>query len=384
MTTTLDRYIFRNVLFSSLAAVGVCTFVLLVGNVLKDLLQAFVSGQIDLVMFLRLTAMVIPYVMPYALPLGLLTGILLVLGRLSAQQEVTAMRAAGWGVLRIARPIFVLAAIGAAAVLWFSCELSPRASSGKKILLADAVRTNPLSFIVPGEFVKRFPGKVIHVAAKDGTNVRDLSFWELDDQGRVLGYLRAEMGTVDYDEETSELLITPRHGVLEVRDTENPDNFTKAPVLVQFSEWKKIRLPLDKLVGKGTYQRKLSILTFRELGRELAKAKTEAVAADGKAPKEQSQQISRIRYTMQKQLTLAAGVLAFAMIGVPLGITMQRKETSANLGLAVVLALGYMFFQMVIDWSQKRPDLHPELLVWLPAVVFAGLGCWLFWRIDRQ
>lgn len=381
MTTTLDRYIFRNVLFSSLVAVGICAFVLLVGNVVKDLLKAFASEQIDMETFLRLTFMLLPYVVAFALPLGVLTGILLVLGRLSAQQEITAMRAAGWGLTRIARPIFVLAALGTAVSLWFNCDVSPRARSNINLIRADAARINPLSFIVPQEFVRTFPGYVIYVAAKDGTEVTDLSIWNLDAQSRVKGYLRAAAGTVTFDEENAQLLITPRRGVLEVRDADTPDDFSKEPRLIHFDEWQRIPLPLEQLVGKSTYKRKLSIQTFRELRAELTKVQANA---EGLSAGDQRKQVSQIRYTMQKQLSLGAGVLAFALIGVPLGIKMQRKETSANLGLAVVLALSYLFFQMIIDWSQKRPDLHPELLVWIPCLVFAGLGAWLFWRVDRQ
>ena len=381
VTTTLDRYIFRNVLFSSLAAVGICAFVLLVGNVVKDLLSALAAEQIDLPTFLKATALVIPYVMPYALPLGLLTGILLVLGRLSAQQEITAMRAAGWGLARIARPIFVLAAIGAAIVLWFSCEVSPRASSNKKLLLIDATRTNPLSFIVPREFVRTFPGYVIYVTDKDGTEVRNLSLWVLDENKRVKAYVQSRRGSVEFDEESSRLLITPRDGVFEARDQKDPGDFSKNPQLGRFGEWQRVPLPLSELVGKGTFKRKLSILAYSELGAELSKTKANAA---GLPAREVRIQCAQIRYTMNKQLSLAASVLAFAFIGVPLGIKMQRKETSANLGLAVVLALGFMFAQLLIDWTQKRPDLHPELLVWAPCAVFAGLGLWLFWRVDRQ
>ncbi|HQF40583.1 MAG TPA: LptF/LptG family permease [Opitutaceae bacterium] len=381
MTTTLDRYIFRNVLFASLAAVGVCAFVLLVGNVVKDLLKLLASEQIDVETFIRLTAMLLPYVVAFALPLGVLTGILLVLGRLSAQQEITAMRAAGWGLARIARPIFVLAALGTALSLWFNCELSPRARGGMNLIRADAARVNPLSFIVPREFVRTFPGYVIYVAAKDGTSVRDLSVWYLDGQNRVKIHLRSETGTVEFDEENSRLLITPRNGVAEVRNQEDPGDFTKNPYVSVFSEWQRIPLPLEELVGKGTYRRKLSLRTFRELWAELAEARANP---GGLPEREQSVRITQIQYTMQKQVSLAFGVLAFALIGVPLGIKMQRKETSANLGLAVVLALGYLFFQMVIDWSQKRPELHPELLVWTPCLVFAGLGLWLFGRVDRR
>jgi lipopolysaccharide export system permease protein len=381
VTTTLDRYIFRNVLFSSLAAVGICAFVLLVGNVVKDLLSALAAEQIDMPTFLRATLLVVPFVMPYALPLGLLTGILLVLGRLSAQQEITAMRAAGWGLVRIARPIFVLAAIGAAIVLWFSCELSPRASSNKKLLLIDATRTNPLSFIVPREFVRTFPGYVIYVTDKDGTEVRNLSLWVLDENKRVKAYVQSRRGTVEFDEENSRLLITPRDGVFEARDQKDTADFSKNPQLGRFGEWQRVPLPLEEIVGKGTYKRKLSILAYSELRQELVKTRANAA---GLPAREVRSQKAQIRYMMNKQLSLGASVLAFAFIGVPLGIKMQRKETSANLGLAVVLALGFMFAQLLIDWTQKRPDLHPELLVWAPCLVFAGLGLWLFWRVDRQ
>lgn len=381
MPTTLDRYIFRNVLVSSLAAAGICAFVLLVGNVMKDLLQAFASEQIDAITFFRLTWMLVPYVMPYAIPLGLLTGILLVLGRLSAQQEITAMRAAGWGVARIARPIFALALVGAAVSLWYGCEGSPRAKSNANLIKADAVRVNPLSFIVPREFVRSFPGYVIYVSEKEGTEVRDLSIWNLDAKSRVKGYLRAETGTVVYDDENSQLLITPRRGVLELRNTEDPEDFAKDIRLIQFAEWQRIPLPLENLVGKSTYRRKLSILTFAELNAELERTNRNEAKLP---PREVGLQATQIRYAMQKQLTLGASVLAFAFVGVPLGIKMQRKETSANLGLAVVLALGFLFFQMIIDWSQKKPSLHPELLVWLPCLVFAAIGSWLFWRVDRQ
>jgi lipopolysaccharide export system permease protein len=32
----------------------------------------------------------------------------------------------------------------------------------------------------------------------------------------------------------------------------------------------------------------------------------------------------------------------------------------------------------------KRPDLRPDLLLWLPNLIFIGLGLWLFQRIDKK
>ena len=68
MTNILDRYIFRSVLFSALAAAGICAFVLLVGNVMKDLLRLFVMHIIPLLMA---AAVIEAYVTPQLLKLFL-------------------------------------------------------------------------------------------------------------------------------------------------------------------------------------------------------------------------------------------------------------------------------------------------------------------------
>ena len=93
----LQRHIFKSVLFTCMVAAGVFAFVLIVGNALKDLLGYLLAGQLSLEAFLKLSVLLVPYVGVHALPIGMLTGVLLVLGRMSAQQEITAMRAAGLG-----------------------------------------------------------------------------------------------------------------------------------------------------------------------------------------------------------------------------------------------------------------------------------------------
>src|SRR5437868_711663 len=80
----LDRHIFKSVLLTCAGAVGLFAFVLVLGNVVKDLLGPALAGQLDLGTVGRLVLLLIPFVISYALPLGMLTGVLLTLGRLSA------------------------------------------------------------------------------------------------------------------------------------------------------------------------------------------------------------------------------------------------------------------------------------------------------------
>ena len=122
----LDRYIFKSVLGSCLAAVGLFGFVLMLGNAICDLLGYVLGGQLPLATFGQLLLLLIPFVAYYALPIGMLCGVLLTLGRISADSEVTAMRAAGIGLGRIMRPVLVLGILGTAVGLYINFEAMPR------------------------------------------------------------------------------------------------------------------------------------------------------------------------------------------------------------------------------------------------------------------
>src|ERR1041384_725374 len=120
-------------------------FVLALGNAVKDLLP--IANQVSVESLAELVLLLIPFVISYALPMGILTGVLLALGRLSADHEVTAMRAAGLSLRRIARPLFLLGALGAALGLYINFETMPWARVEYHHVIAAALRANPLSFI---------------------------------------------------------------------------------------------------------------------------------------------------------------------------------------------------------------------------------------------
>ena len=92
----------------------------------------------------------------------------------------------------------------------------------------------------------------------------------------------------------------------------------------------------------------------------------------------------KIAMTIQEKFTTAFAVLSFTLVGLPLGIAVSRRETSANLGVAVALALGYYFLTVMIGWLDHHPEYHPDYLLWLPNLVFVWLGCWLFRRLRAR
>ena len=224
----LDRYIFRSTLLTCAGAVAMFAFVLMAGNIVRDLLGPMLSGQIGLLTFVRLVLLMFPYLISFALPLGMLTSVLLTLGRLSSDSEVTAMRAVGLSVPRIALPVYALAALGVALGLRVNFESMPRAKVQYERELVSAMRANPLSFIVPKKFIREFPGYVIYIGSVKGADLRDVWVWQLDDARRVLRFVHAESGHVDYDETANDFIVPLADVREEEHNRKNPEDFSQS------------------------------------------------------------------------------------------------------------------------------------------------------------
>ena len=377
----LDRHIFRNILATSAMAVGLFAFILMTGNVIRDLIGPLLSGQLQVATFLRLVLLLLPFVISYALPLGMLTGVLLTLGRLSSDSEITAMRAAGLSLPRIARPALLLGACGVLLGLRVNFESMPWARVQYHREFAAAVRANPLSFIVPKNFIREFPGYVVYVGSKQGADIRDIWIWSLDSERRVVRFIRAESGKVDYDEGANELIVTLAHATTEERDRKAPDDFSQSFKVGTAQEVDPFHLSLSRFFGAGTVHQKLQWMTYGELLAEKQRVETLPVAAGGE--KQHERDVMKVSLTIQDKLTMALSIFSFALIGVPLGIRVSRRETSANLGIAVALALSYYFLTVMVQWLDRHPEYRPDLLLWLPNLIFLWVGVTLLRRIDR-
>lgn len=374
----LHRHLFASVAGACAAAVGLFGFVLIAGQALRDLLGYVMAGQLAPETAARLLGLMLPYVAVYALPIGLLTAVLLVLGRLSSQQEITAMRAAGLSLGYISRPIWLIAAGAALLSLGLNFYVMPVARTAYRKTLVEAVRQNPLNFIVPKTFVRDFPGYVVYVGERQGDELRDFWLWELDAQKRVLGVARAKSGSVRFREVDNRMVLTLREVSVETRDHDQPENFSK-PQPVGTSESMTVELKLEGLFKQLNLSQKISWLTYGQLMARRA----ELAAKGASATPAERLELTRLAVALSEKAASSFAVLAFAFVAVPLGIKVSRKETSANLGIAVALVLGYYFLAALTGLMERSPALRPEWWVWAPPLAYAAAGLWLFRRVDR-
>jgi lipopolysaccharide export system permease protein len=85
----------------------------------------------------------LPFTVAMTLPMALLMATLQAFGRLSAEHEVTAFKASGFGVRRLMAPVLVAAAVLSLLMIGFNDQVLPRANHRLAILLGDIVSVRP-------------------------------------------------------------------------------------------------------------------------------------------------------------------------------------------------------------------------------------------------
>ncbi|PHX57521.1 MAG: hypothetical protein CK553_04095 [Opitutia bacterium] len=378
----LDRHVLTETAVAGGAATGAFVFVLVAGNILTQVSSAIASGRVSGWEGLELVGLLIPGVLPYALPLGLLTGVLIAFGRMSSQQELTAMKASGRSLGRIARPALFLAAGLALLSAWLNLEIAPSANTEYRRLLLGSAKDNPASVIVPGKLNRQFPGMVIRAAERDGEVLRDFWLWSVDERGRLTQTVHAREARL------APSLNRKGEGILRVELTDarlekrqpGDETFASPSSFIQ-ARTTSLEFAASGVFKDGeNFQRKLRWLTTSELLDAMDKGWQVAPNATRKE-KEQGQMLATTQ--LMSHLASAFSVFSLAFLAVPLAVRVGRSETFVNAAIALGVALTYYLLTSMAAYV-KDPDLRPDLLIWLPNVVVIGLAWTLLRRASRH
>ncbi len=378
----LDRHVLTETAVAGAAATGAFMFVMVAGNILSQVSSAVAGGRVSGWEGLELVVLLFPGVLPYALPLGLLTGVLIAFGRMSSQQELTAMKASGRSLGRIARPALLLAAALALLSAWLNLEIAPGANTEYRRLLVGSAKDNPASVIVPGKLNRQFPGMVIRAAERDGEVLRDFWLWSIDEQGRLTQTVHArEARLARAVSQAGEgiLRVTLTDARLEKRQPGDatfatPSSFVQAGTTF-------LEFPASGIFKDGeNFQRKLRWLTTSEL--------LEAVDKGWQVePNATRQEIERGRMAAMTQLMShlagAFSVFSLALLAVPLAVRVGRSETFVNAAVALGVALSYYLLTSMAAYV-KDPALRPDLLIWAPNLIVIAIAWALLRRASRH
>lgn len=374
----LDRLVLTETAVAVGGSTAVLLFLLTAGNVLKQVAGAVAAGRVDGWEGAELILLLLPGLLPYALPLGALTGVLLAFGRLSAQHELTAMRAGGVSLARAARPAFIAAGALAAVSAWLNLEAAPWANSEFRRLLMGAANDNPAAVIIPGQLNRSFEGLVIRAGGRQGEVLTDFWAWRVDDKDRLVQTVHAREARI-VRETGKDGKAALRIELTEARmDSRGGD--PARPAAYATAQTASLALPEARGSVGGVFERKLRWLTLSEL---LEGAEKGWNLPRGATPAQIEASKSAVRTQLMAHLAGAFSIFALVLLAVPLAVKVGRKETFVNAAVGVAVALIYYLLTSAAGWV-KDPELLPEAVIWLPALGVAATGAWMLSRAERR
>jgi lipopolysaccharide export LptBFGC system permease protein LptF len=370
----MDRYIGRQILLAAGMGVLVLSLVFVLGNLFKEIFELLVDKDLPLDSVLKFIAYILPFSLIFTIPWGFLTAVLLVFGRLSADNELISMRMSGMSMLRICASVFILATGLAGVSLWINTKVAPKAQAEMKQAMYAMVINDPLALFVPDQTLTDFDPYVIYVKEREGTRLRHVEIEQLDEFKRPMRYLRAREAELEYSAENDSL-------EMKLIGMENIDvgKFVKpgADGMVEVApgasaEISNVSLDLSKL-RESANKLSDSSLPTRDLRKRL---KNE--------PDMSKSDRSKVLTEINKRYSFSLACITFALIGVPLGVTAQRRETSVGFAISLVIAIVYFLFIILADTMRDDPSKYPHLLMWLPNVLFMSIGVYLFVKMSRR
>jgi lipopolysaccharide export system permease protein len=384
---TLHNYLTRQVLASLVLTVTVFTFVLLIGNVLKEVLPMLVSGRAHANTMFTAIGLLIPFVWVFALPMGLLTAMLLVFGRFSADHELTAARASGISLLSLITPVLLLSLLCCGISAWINTQLGPQCRVAYVNLFYRLSGDLMLNAQLPeGQFIRDFPGYIFYTEKNRNGKLQDVMIFVLENETNVTTTVRAPRGTIELDAPNKQLVLH----LLDARSVTAGER-----VLIGSSPDSVYDLSLTNSAGR-TFKPGISDMTFWQLRAELADLDAklglppaaatntvERLAQLNEARQQRKDLTEPIRVEMNRQIAFSFACFGFTLVGIPLGIRVHRRETNIGVAIALGLVLIYYVFVLTAKSLAARPEFVPHLIVWLPNFIFQAVGVVLLWRANR-
>lgn len=362
MFRTLDRYLVREIALPFVIALTVLTFILEIPPILTQAEDLIAKG-VEWTIVARVLLTLLPQALGLTIPMSVLLGILIGFGRLSSDREFVAIQACGVSLMRLARPVLLVAVLATSATAYEMIVALPNANQTFReivfVTMAQSVEQN----VKPRVFYEGFPDKTIYVRdLPPAGGWREVFVADTSRPNETTVYFARE-GRIHLDRAARIVQLELRDGTSHTTYADKPDDYEE-------TSFASILITLDpSTVFKRPPPPGAREMTIRELRQEVAQAR------------ERSQPAYDARFMIQQKFTLPLSCPVLALIGLALGATSRKDGRLASFALGI----GVIFIYYVLLWGARAAAIGgrmtPELAPWLPVVVMGTAGVvMMLWR----
>jgi lipopolysaccharide export system permease protein len=386
---------------------------------------------------IELIGLSLSYMVVLAVPMSVLVATLMAFGKLSSQNEFTAMKAAGASLYRMMAPVVLLSILLTLLLVRFNNDILPGANHRLKVLMIDIRRIKPTLTIERGIFSQDLQGYSIlarntdeHSNDLDGVTIYDYT----DPTTNVV--VTAEKGKVSFTPDYRKLIMDLENGEIHQLNNKDPQAYRRMRFIrhriIMNSEGFDFERSSENSIDRG--DREMSASDMRQLVNSWEHANEESrhrliemtgafpgsmiadpatlmlndttgrmvharalLLALSKARQNQANianqmtvidynnhQINQYLVEIHKKYSIPAACIVFVFLGIPLGVIARR----GTFGVAATFSLGFfVLYWAALMGGEKFADrgfMPPWLGMWMGNIILSILGIFLTIRMGRE
>jgi lipopolysaccharide export system permease protein len=363
--TQIHRYLIREILSPTLLCIFIFTMVMVMGQAYK-LAGLIIDKGVSPVDIAVLLITLLPTFFSISLPLAFLMGIMIGLGRMSADSETVALKAAGVGLARISMPVLTLALVfsllTAATTLWVK-PWGHRAFATKSFEIARQKATIGLQ---PRIFMNQFNNLTLYINEVESHANRMQGIFIVDKKPESTSWVFADNGSIITDEAAETMTIRLHDGVIHRQQTDSAKDYQ----LIHFRNY-EIQPESSIMSDPVTKKRKAREERTGELWND--------ISGEGDLSKQRKMQAE-----LHLRLASPLAPLLFVLFGLPFSMQSHRSGRSGGFVVGLIIFLSYYFLLSAGLTLTKEALTPPWLALWTPQLILAAIGAYFLHQTSRE
>ncbi|MBC7924241.1 MAG: LptF/LptG family permease [Bryobacteraceae bacterium] len=362
----LTRTVLLEIVSSAFLGTVLFTFVVFLERV-RRLFEQLVRGSAPPEVVGSLFALLLPPALTFTIPVGVLVGTLIALSRMSADSEITAIRASGISSRILLVPVLAFGLMGTLLTGAASTWLTPMATRQFYRQLNRIAAAELTAEIQPRVFEEQFPNKIIYVGDMIPGNIvrwRNVFLADLTppaerknaggEAGDTPSITIAQEAIATPDLEHNRIQLTLVNGSTHVSGKE-------------YLQYYNTSFPAgDQVLDAGTRVELKPRTAFLSMDMgPLWKA-----AQTWPNPKERVE----AQIELHQRLALPIACLLLALLAVPLGVSSRKGGKSGAFVLTVGIAFLYYMGLITLIGLARQGTLPPHIALWIPNALLLLIG----------
>ncbi|WP_457554160.1 LPS export ABC transporter permease LptF [Desulfobacula sp.] len=359
----VNKYIFRELIFPFLNCLFFLTFVFLMTRI-PEIANMVMNYNIHISSILIMITFTLPRFLEFTIPMSVTISILLTIMRMSGENEILALKAAGVSLYKLLPPVMVFCFIGMILTLWMTLFALPWANLSIRLKNIEFAQSGIDMALQERQFNSQIDNLMIYVSHTDikTHTLKDILIEDRRTKGAV-SISAAPSGKLIHNKESMVYTLRLYNGII------NHVNFEQDSVdNIQFKNY-DITIDLTEMNrAAGKITKDFDEISLIELTRRIRTGIKDKIA------------LNEALMELNEKFSIPFACLSLGLLAFSLGIQSASLKRSSGFSMGMLFFLLY-YFLLAAGWSAGKSGAYPPFLgMWMPNIVLGSAGIYLLIR----